>query len=461
MKKSDRDLMAEKAIHFIQKDLAQEYRYLTPAFYYLSLIPDPKEKYMSTDSKYLFYNTEYILRDFMGKQKEYRALKNRYLHIIIHCLAGHMKKKDGTDRALFNSCADLYAALLLKKLTGKNLAIPRDYINLFSSVKKETESRSFFQFLWWCQKDRKRSLDMIQLGKVLKSDSHDNWFKKNSLVKQMEREGGDAETEGKDETAGKDWEYMLGHLSQMAKFSGTGYERKWGSMSGSGQQKVSASGGEDLSYEQIVKEICRITEVSDSNWEFDPIWYSAGIELYGNRPLIEPSECSEQLAVRDLVIAIDTSGSCQEYAASFLGMTMHLLNKSGIWKGKVWVVQCDTEIRDVKMLDQVDETEQFETQKMYGWGGTDFRPVFQFIREKREADEMDKPSALIYFSDGFGDFPDAKPDYKTVFVFPAGEYTSANEEWMPEWVMKYGLTEEELKRIDESESEQEEKLWNI
>ena len=78
MKKSDRDLMAEKAIRFIQKDLAQEYRYLTPAFYYLTLIPDPGEKYMCTDSKYLFYNTEYILRDFMGKQKEYRALKNRY-----------------------------------------------------------------------------------------------------------------------------------------------------------------------------------------------------------------------------------------------------------------------------------------------------------------------------------------------------------------------------------------------
>lgn len=451
LKKSDRDLMAEKAIRFIQKDLAQEYRYLTPAFYYLTLIPDPGEKYMSTDSKYLFYNTEYILRDFMGKQKEYRALKNRYLHIVIHCLAGHMKKKDETDRALFDSCADLYAALLLKKLMGKNLAIPRDYTNLFSSVKKEAKNRSFFQFLWWCQKDRERSLDMIQLGKVLKSDSHDNWFKKNSLIKQMELEGSGVEA------AGKEWEYMLGHLSQMATISGSGYRRKWGTQSGGWEREVSASGGENLSYEQIIKEICRITEVSDSNWEFDPIWYSAGIRLYGNRPFIEPSECSEQLAVRDLVIAIDTSGSCQDYAASFLGMTMHLLNESGNWKGTVWVVQCDTEISDVKMLEQADETEQFKTQKMYGWGGTDFRPVFEFIREKREADEMDKPAALIYLSDGFGDFPDTRPDYKTVFILPAGEYPTAGEEWIPEWVMKYELTEEELKMIDESESEQEEK----
>ena len=97
---------------------------------------------------------------------------------------------------------------------------------------------------------------MIQLGKVLKSDSHDNWFKKNSLIKQMELEGSGVEA------AGKDWEYMLGHLSQMAKISGNGYRRKWGTQSGGWEREVSASGGENLSYEQIIKEICRITEVS-------------------------------------------------------------------------------------------------------------------------------------------------------------------------------------------------------
>ena len=53
--------------------------------------------------------------------------------------------------------------------------------------------------------------------------------------------------------------------------------------------------------------------------------------------------------------------------------------------------------------------------------------------------------------------PDTRPDYKTVFILPAGEYPTAGEEWIPEWVMKYELTEEELKMIDESESEQEEK----
>ena len=455
MKKSDRDLMAEKAIRFIQKDLAQEYRYLTPAFYYLTLIPDPEEKYMSTDSRHLFYNTEYILGDFMGKQKEYRVLKYRYLHIVVHCLAGHMKKRDETDRTLFDSCADLYAVLLMKKLTGKTPAIPRDYRRLFSSLKKETERRSFFQFLWWCRKDQQRSLNMIRLGRILRSDSHDNWFEKNPLAEQMDRE------ENGIGTAGKDWEYMRDHLSQMAGLTGAGSDRMWGNRRGDMQMQVTASDGEDLSYERIIREICRISEVYDSDLEFDPLWYSAGMEIYGNRPFIEPSECTEQQTVRDLVVAIDTSGSCENYASSFLGLTMHLLKQAGTWKGTVWIVQCDTEIRDAKALEQADETVQLESQVMYGWGGTDFTPVFRFIRDKREAGEMDKPSALIYFSDGYGDFPDSEPDYKTVFVFPPEEGVYACNDWIPDWVLRYKLAEDELKKSDELVNEKEEKLWNI
>ena len=455
MKRSDRDLMAEKAICFIQKELAQEYRYLTPAFYYLTLIPDPGEKYMSTDSRYLFYNTEYILGEFMGKPKEYRALKYRYLHIIVHCLAGHMKKKDETDRALFDSCADLYAVLLIKKLTGKIPAIPQDYRKLFSTLGKETESRSFFQFLWWCGKDRQRSLNMIQLGRVLKSDSHDNWFKKNPLAEQMEREGNSIGTQA------KDWAYIWEHLPQLAGFTGIKSGRTWGNQKGDAQMEISASDGEDLSYEQVIREICRVAEVYDSDLEFDPLWYAAGMEIYGNRPFIEPSECVEQQAVRDLVIAIDTSGSCENYASSFLGMTMHLLKEAGTWRGTVWIVQCDTEIRDVKELEQADETVQLESQTMYGWGGTDFTPVFRFIREKREAGEMDKPSALIYFSDGYGDFPDSEPDYKTIFVFPPEEDACVANDWIPDWVQRYKLAEDELKNWNESRYEKENKLWKI
>ena len=74
---------------------------------------------------------------------------------------------------------------------------------------------------------------------------------------------------------------------------------------------------------------------------------------------------------------------------------------------------------------------------------------------------MDKPSALIYFSDGYGDFPDSEPDYKTVFVFPPEEGVYACNDWIPDWVLRYKLAEDELKKSDELANEKEEKLWNI
>lgn len=444
MKDLDREQMAEKVLRFIQQDLAREYRYLTPAFYYLILISDPREESMSTDSRHLFYNTEYILRDFMGKQKQYRALKYRYLHLILHCLAGHMRKRTQTDQALFDSCADLYTVMMLKKLTGKALAVPRDYAKLFSSMGRETGNRSLSHFLYWCRKDSQRSLDMLSLGKILKSDSHDKWLAENPLTKRMGR------SEDWMKRAEKDWEYLRGHLFQLAKLTGAQCNRRWGDSRNPVQMEVIPWNAEHISYEQIIREICRITERYDSDWEFDPLWYAMGIKIYGNRPLVEPAECVEEPALHNLVIAIDTSGSCQEYASAFLGLTIGLLREAGIRKGMVWVVQCDVEIRDVKVLDQASNGFLAETRKMCGGGGTDFRPVFRWIQEMRDAGEMDKPPALIYFSDGFGEFPDTEPDYKTVFVYPSEEVIF-DKERIPEWVMNYQLTRDELKMAEEKE----------
>lgn len=46
-----------------------------------------------------------------------------------------------------------------------------------------------------------------------------------------------------------------------------------------------------------------------------------------------------------------------------------------------------------------------------GGGGTDFRPVFKYIKDNEI--EID---ALIYFTDGYGDFPKKEPDYPVIWV---------------------------------------------
>lgn len=45
--------------------------------------------------------------------------------------------------------------------------------------------------------------------------------------------------------------------------------------------------------------------------EFDYIYYTYGLELYKDTPLIEPLEYREDKKIRDFVVVIDTSGSVQ------------------------------------------------------------------------------------------------------------------------------------------------------
>ena len=62
--------------------------------------------------------------------------------------------------------------------------------------------------------------------------------------------------------------------------------------------------------------LCRFTvtreEMKLDQDAFDPVAYYYGMERYGNLPMIEPLETREGNRLEELVIAIDTSGSCKK-----------------------------------------------------------------------------------------------------------------------------------------------------
>lgn len=82
-----------------------------------------------------------------------------------------------------------------------------------------------------------------------------------------------------------------------------------------------------------------------------------------------------------------------------------------------------------------------------GLGGTDFRPVFQRVDEMIRDGEFANLKGLIYFTDGYGLFPERMPAYKTAFVFVEDGCE------IPEvlvWAMKLVLTREEVEEMAES-----------
>ena len=154
---------------------------------------------------------------------------------------------------------------------------------------------------------------------------------------------------------------------------------------------------------------------------FDYIYYSLGMSQYGNMPLIEPLEYREGHKLEELVIAIDTSGSCSlPMVRSFLEETWAILDEKENFfhKMNVWVVQCDCVIQDVVHIrSREDWMNYIRELRIEGRAGTDFRPVFRFVEDLKKQGKLTRLKGLIYFTDGDGIYPREEPDYETAFVF--------------------------------------------
>jgi predicted metal-dependent peptidase len=78
------------------------------------------------------------------------------------------------------------------------------------------------------------------------------------------------------------------------------------------------------------------------------------------------------------------------------------------YKGTMQVMECDAEIQHVYKLNKYNKINK----NFHGRGGTSFKPVFEYIKEKRL-----KTDILVFFTDGYGDQHECKkPPYATIWV---------------------------------------------
>jgi predicted metal-dependent peptidase len=198
------------------------------------------------------------------------------------------------------------------------------------------------------------------------------------------------------------------------------------------------------SYKEFLKRFSVVREeVSIDMDSFDYGFYMHGLSLYGNMPLIEENEFREVKKVEELVIAIDTSASCKEkLVQQFLNETGAILRSQENFfkKVQIRIIECDNQIqRDVR-IDNLDDIETYAQDfQVQGGYGTDFRPVFSYVEELRARGELTNLKGLMYFTDGFGDYPAKPTDYDTVFVFYGDE--ERDDSHVPGWALTLFLDE--------------------
>ena len=181
--------------------------------------------------------------------------------------------------------------------------------------------------------------------------------------------------------------------------------------------------------------------------EFDYVYYTYGLRTYGNLPLIEPLEYKEVHKVKEFVIAIDTSASCRgPVVQAFLKKTYSILKSTDQFFSKinVHIIQCDTEVQSDTKITNDEEFENFmKYGKLTGFGATDFRPVFTYVDELKSKGEFENLKGLIYFTDGYGIYPEQAPDYDVIFAFLEEDEMRAP---VPYWSIKVILETEDILR---------------
>lgn len=213
-------------------------------------------------------------------------------------------------------------------------------------------------------------------------------------------------------------------LSSLTGVSGTGSygNGSKGNSSGELSEELTIRNTGTYDFTHFLKQFARQGEEIKTDIEsFDYIPYLYGLEHYGNIPLIEHLEYQEVNRLEELVIAIDTSGSCSlDTVRKFMEETYSILSnhENFFRKMNIYVIQCDSFIQDMAHItSEQDWQDYLKNLTIHGRGGTDFRPVFEYVEELRAKKELKDLKGLLYFTDGDGIYPEIPTDYKTAFVF--------------------------------------------
>ena len=110
------------------------------------------------------------------------------------------------------------------------------------------------------------------------------------------------------------------------------------------------------------------------------------------------------------------------------------------------ILECDCEVQqDTRLTTLAELTDWLRTMTLHGGGGTDFRPAFRYVDGLVERGEFAHLPGLLYFTDGYGVFPDVPPAYRAVFVMLRYRYDDID---LPAWAEKL-ILEAEAPKGDE------------
>lgn len=501
--------VAEKVMQASKSSLIVHLRFLDAAINKLKL--ELAEKYISVDGRAIMYNPVYVLRLY---KKDKNLVTRNYLHMILHCTFLHFYVGPQINQNLWDIACDIAVENIIDQLaeTEEYLQVEPnpDKEAAMEMIKENVPQLTAEKIYRWLMDSDLTDEQMEELFFLFIQDNHSCWYDMQHKPQELTKDDvkqkpedkppmiddspnpddqqpdDDAETdedskleedESENKETGKDgrnadeeemeemgddgtqevdkdkqelmeeWEDVAKHMDlDMETFS-----KEAGSRVGDLLLNIRNVTREKYDYTAFLKKFASMGEkmmIDDD--EFDYIYYTYGLSLYDNMPLVEPLEYKETNVVKEFVIAIDTSFSVHgDEVQAFLRKTYNILKATESFSSHInlHIIQCDVKVQhDEKITSQAELDRYMSDMLLYGFGGTDFRPVFEYVDELIEKKEFSNLKGLIYFTDGFGEFPQRAPAYKTAFAFVSDD--PMFDPVVPPWAIKLILDPEDIKEDD-------------
>lgn len=383
---------------------------------------------LATNGETLYYDGCFLAERYLSG----RVTCNRaYLHVLLHCMLRHLAKKQGRVSELWDLACDVVVESILDELPYACLqatptpAKQRFYGQLRAEMTVLT-AEAIYRFLL---REAYDPYKIAQLQRLFLVDDHGLWDP-------QERESSQRQDQQWTDRSEKTRTAMETVLAGQATGGGAILE----------QVKVAVR--DDVDYRAFLRRFAVQREVMAVDGDaFDYSYYTYGLQLYGNMPLVEYPETKEEKRIEDFVIAIDTSMSTNgELVRQFLACTYAILRSTETFTRKVniYILQCDDQVRQETAIHDLEELRRYmEDFSLTGGSATDFRPVFARVAELQRAGAFSNLRGLLYFTDGMGIFPQKRPAWDTAFVLLEEPPMAVK---MPPWAIRLVVDTPALER---------------
>lgn len=380
-------------------------------------------KGMAVDREHIYYDPRFVLKRY---QQEPSYIARTYLHMLLHCVFYHGFRYGKLQKEYWDIAADIAVENIIMEMGLYQFSIKKDQIaeSKLRVLKEDIGALTAERIYKYFKNNPPTSTALEEYRHYFKKDEHIFWQEAEELVISQEQ-----------------WKKISERIkADLKSFS------KGKANSESLEKNLEEATKDRYDYSSILKRFMVMGEdIQLNDDEFDYIYYTYGLTTYGNMPLVEPLEYKDVNKVREFVIVIDTSASCRgEIVKAFLNKTYSILksNENFFRKTNIHILQCDNEIQSDTKITSDEDFEAFMRQgKLKGFGATDFRPAFTYVEELKEKKEFVNLKGLIYFTDGFGIYPEKMPDYDVIFAFLDDNDTRPV---VPPWAIKVVLEDEEL-----------------